>query len=434
MKGVGARNAARLALAVPLAAFRNVTGHWALALFSLVAAFGVWVVVQDVDNPRVEGTAPAEGAGIAVRALNVPDGYVVEDLPSVRVRVEARKTVLATLRPGDFEARVEIRRPDGGQEAAPQQVRVTSRREGVRVLEVEPPSIDVALIPAKTAELPVTLRHTSELPLNLRATDDSPPPDPLTVTIRGKRELVESVASVDLDVSLRDAREGTQVFEGDLAARTRDGNQVQVQLSQARARVTFKIEPVTSQRTLGLTPVIVGSPAPGYIVTNILVDPPGILVTGPKSVIDGLRPLNVERLDVTGARGPVTGTRQIERPPNVITDRQAVFIRVDVQPIDCGGAERTASCEAATLLVAPAIDPPLAAGYSLDGPLTVPVKVYGPIAVVGALKPGDIKATISLTGAGPYPVKATGPAGVRLEPPEPIPLSQIPLRVPVTLP
>jgi hypothetical protein len=31
----------------------NVYDHWALALFSLAAAFSIWFVIQDVENPRV---------------------------------------------------------------------------------------------------------------------------------------------------------------------------------------------------------------------------------------------------------------------------------------------------------------------------------------------------------------------------------------------
>ena len=80
-------------LAVPAAgwaagrsALLSVTDHWALALFSIVAAFGIWVAVQDIDNPRTTGEAPP-GDGIPVEALNVPNGKLVEDLDRITVTV-----------------------------------------------------------------------------------------------------------------------------------------------------------------------------------------------------------------------------------------------------------------------------------------------------------------------------------------------------------
>src|SRR5438445_7185308 len=85
----------------------NVSQHWMLAIFSLAAAFGVWMVIQDVENPRVEGLAPVEtDSRIPVQAVNVPDGYIVLDLQQVKAQVKARKDELGELRPGDFRATV----------------------------------------------------------------------------------------------------------------------------------------------------------------------------------------------------------------------------------------------------------------------------------------------------------------------------------------
>src|SRR5690606_10227009 len=108
MKGVWSfvNDAVTVAWYMLRAGVNNVTSHWALAAFSVVAAFGVWVAIQDVENPRVQGIAPATG-GVEVEALNIPRGFLVDDIAPVKVEVEARQEVLAALQPGDFKATVD---------------------------------------------------------------------------------------------------------------------------------------------------------------------------------------------------------------------------------------------------------------------------------------------------------------------------------------
>jgi len=426
------RSTARVAWASARALSFSITGHWALALFSLVAAFGVWVIIQDVDNPRVEGDAPRNG-GIEVEPLNIPDGFLVEDIPAVHVRVEARKADLESLRPGDFKAEVDVKGVDPNADRNIRQVRVESRRSGVRVLSVSPATVDVSLIQASSKDVPVTVRKTSQPPGGFQAGDVTSL-DPAFVTIRGAQKLVDTVASVDLDVSLANARDEAFVFEGDLVARTAQGNTVQVSLSQTRAKLTMKIEQLFSLRSLGLVPTLIGSPAPGFIVVNVVVDPPLVQVTGPKAIVDGLRqPLNLEQLDITGARQNITLARSIERPPNVSTDRQTVLVRVEIQPIDCGGAAASAGCQGATFFVAPLFEL-LPAGLVVDGQYTVAVRISGPLAQVAALKLTDLKVTVSLAGGvagqSSYQVRVTAPVFVRVEPVDPVTVTLKPAVLP----
>lgn len=412
----------RLAWAALRAGAGNVTGHWALAVFSVVAAFGVWVAIQDVDNPQVEGLAPASG-GVQVQAVNLPDGFLVDALPSVKVRVEARKDVLAELRPSDFKAEVNVRDAPRDGETSSLPVQVESRRDRVRVISVEPANVQVALIRGASREVQVTYRVVAAPPTGYQL-DGEPLVQPGFVTIRGRSDLVESVKSVAAEVNLASARDQTVSVQADLAAYSADGNVVQVQMDSRQAQLTFKIAQVFSQRALALSPVIVGTPAPGFIVTGVTIDPPVVLVSGLKSIIDGLTlPLNLEKLDVTGARERITQTKQIERPPNVSIDRPSVVVRVEISPLDCGAGQPAAGCEPATLLIAPAFEN-APAGLVVDGAVTVQVRVSGPISQVAALKPGDVKATVSLSGAsagtGLYPVRVTVPPGLRAEPVDPV--------------
>jgi YbbR domain-containing protein len=401
----------------------SVRRHWALGAFSLVAAFGVWAMVEDVDNPRTEGDAPASG-GIEVKAVNLPSNRAVEDLGSVRVRVEARKRDLASLRPTDFEAQVDLKDAgDATGDLGPRPVKVTAKRSGVRVVKVLQETVNIKLTEVVTREVAVTARVTTEAPAGFR-TERLLKVEPPTVTVRGPEALVARIDTIDLDVNLSGAREqGDFGFEGDLVARSA-GNTIAVSVTPARARATFEVKQVFSQRTIGLSPLITGSPAPGFVITNVTLDPPVVLVTGGKSIIEGLRgPLNIEKLDVTGARQNITMIKAIDRPPNVVTDRQSVVVKVEIQAIDCGVSTGSA-CESATFFVAPVLEGTLPAGLRVEGGYTVQVRVSGPLAQIAVLRPADLRATFTLTGVTPGSVvvtpKVTAPAGIRVESIEPM--------------
>ena len=421
-----ARECAGIAAAITFGVSRNVAQHWALAIFSLIAAFAIWALIQDVDNPRVTGEAPPQG-GIQVEGVNIPNDLIVDDLGSVRVEVEALKKDLPNLRPSDFKAQVDLKdiATNGGTRA----VKVTARSNGVTVLKVNPREIEVHTSAAATRDIPVTARITNDAPAGFTS-DRLLKIDPPSVTIKGKAELVARVDSVEVDVSLATAREqGDLVFEGDLVARSA-GNRVDVSISHSKAKATFQVKQVFLQRTLGLNPVITGSPAPGYVITSVTADPAVIQVTGEKSIIEGLKgPINLEKLDVTGAQRSITITKVIDRPPNVVTDRQSVVLRVEIQAIECG-ADSSAACQPATFYLAPSIEGTVAPGLRLDGSYTVVVKVSGPFPLLAALKSADLRATFSVAGAtigaNLITPRVTAPAGIHVDSVEPLNVVLVP--------
>jgi YbbR domain-containing protein len=391
----------------------NVYEHWALAAFSLLTAFGLWVLIQDVENPRTEAEVPVGQTGIPVVPVNRPDGLIVEDLPQVRVRVEAREADIPGLRASDFKAEVDVRGiPGGSQEERP--VRVTSTRDGVRVLSVSPPTVTVRMTEAVTKEFPVEIRQVTPLPEGYEL-EGPPEIDPAFVKVTGRAADIATVSRVQLDLGLAGIRSAGE-REEPLVARSEGGNTVTVQLSPERAKVSFKVRQTISSRTLVVTGTFTGSVADGFQVVSITTEPAQVTVTGPKAVIDNLPPtIRAEALDVSGARNDVTQTKQVERPPNVSLDRPNVVVRVRIAAIECGGAQPL-QCPSKTFVVGPTfVDLPNGLMVQPLSSYGVVVRVSGPLAALNAVRPGDIKATVSLAGGSAgtanYPVVASVPAG-----------------------
>ena len=169
-------------------------------------------------------------------AVNVPKGYAVEDLTTVRVRVDARQSDLLTLRASDFKAEVDVDADtiQRGSLTQTRRVKVESRRGGVNVVQVVPPTIDVTVISASTKDVPITLRRVNREPDGFRDSGTFTV-TPGAVTVSGRKDLVDRVSTVELEVNLANARDVDYVVEGDLVARASDGNVLQVAMSQTRA-------------------------------------------------------------------------------------------------------------------------------------------------------------------------------------------------------
>ena len=402
--------------------------HWTLALFSLAAALGVWFVIQDVENPRVEGRFPREPGSIEAIVKNNND-FIVRDMVPVSLSVDARKGDIANLRREDFEVYIDLAGVEVGGPAVSLPVRATSKRDSVRVLSVTPSTMRVTVVEAQSKEVPVIIRRTGELPTGYRESPDADPAiEPAFVTVRGAPELVSTVKNAELVVNLAGIRSETLVSEGDLTPRTESGSDVTVKLSQPRARATIKIEQTFVQRTLSVTPAIIGVPAPGYRIVNITSDPATVVLNGPTTAVGSIQlGLSTERVDVTGAKSDVVLTRNIDQPPNTFLDRRSVTVKVEIKPIECS-AGTGAPCGAVTFFIAPDIGPP-PTGLVRDssgGALTSDVRISGPLAVIRDLSPTAFKVTVSLAGGiagtATYQVVVVPPPGlnIKVEPVDPV--------------
>ncbi|HMO95415.1 MAG TPA: CdaR family protein [Tepidiformaceae bacterium] len=399
----------------------SVVDHWALAGFSLVAAFGIWFVIEDVENPRVTASFPAEGLppSIVVEPLNAGP-YIVSDSYTVSVVIEVREEELANLAPSDFTATVDVQGMEPGVPEA-RTVRVKSSRDGVRVIEVRPAAINVTVIEPARKEVPVSIRRIGQLPVGYMEDAEATRVEPAFVVITGLPERVAGVQSVDLDVNLSGVTISPYTVTGNLVARSQSGSTEVVAFDEPRATATFTIVRTTAQRRLPIDVRTSGAPAVGYTIAGIEIDPPTVLVSGPTAVIDGLTTLTVPRVDqVAGAQADVVLTLTIDQPPETTLDRSTVNVRIRIVPQ-----------QGASTLVIPISFTNLPAGLSLGPqPYSVNVVVTGPASEVAALTLGEVSATVSLAGAtagvSSYPVVVTVPAGITSTQPPALVVSLIP--------
>ena len=392
----------------------SLRAHWALSFFSVAVAFGIWFIVQDVENPRVERVVPVEARqAIPVRVLNQSDDIIVLDPGRVRVRVDAREEDIPELRASDFRATVDAEGLVAGQ-TVERPVRVeTVNGDSVRVIEVVPHTLQLRAVAAVSREVIVTPDPQGELPSGYEQ-DGLPTFTPTFITITGTREQVDMVATVQAEIPLSGLRSPT-TMEVPVVARTANGNEVDVILSQQRVQVALNIVPTFAQRQVPLRLTVSGQPALGYHVVGRTIDPPFVTIEGPPNIIDGIEFVSLGRIDVSGAETEVNESRIIEVPPNVTADVQTALVRVAIAPIVCG-VQDDAPCAGQTF-VAPVTFENVPAGLSVSGgPYSAQVPIVGPLAQLRDLALADVVAVVSLAGGTvgtqSYTVQVSLPAGL----------------------
>ena len=384
-----------------LAVFR----HWPLTIFSVVLAFAIWFLVEDVENPRIEATVPGEDqAAISVEVVNVPPGLIVGEVTPIRVFVEAREGEVDELRAADFKAVVDASGVRAG-EARSLPVTVTTERRDVRVVRPEPGTVEVSVVATVSRELPVRVVITGELPSGFRR--GLAEVDPPFITITGREGLVESVDQVQATVSIA-GLQNTQTFNVELSPRTIDGSRVTVTLSRNRARVTVPVEEALLTRQIAVLGGSTGRPARGYSVTDVSVSPSPIEVTGPREIVEGITVFVVEDADVSGAIAQIIESRELQLPVGVTAGLETVFITVTIEAQQGWRA----------LQVAPVFED-LPEGLEVAaGIYAVDVRLAGPEPELASLAFEDVTATISFADALPgrarYEAEVSAPESIEV--------------------
>lgn len=370
------------------AAVSTTVSHWALSLFSVAAAFGLWFVVQDVENPRSEGIVPIEGGlPIPVEDTNLPDGVVVGTLTTVHVLVEAREADLPDLHREDFKATVDLSGIVAGETVA-LTVQVTTERGGVQILGVIPETIEVTATELFSATLQITLRTEGELPedYELVALGQT---DPTFVTISGTQEQVEFVATVEAVIRISDLRE-TRTFEDvTLVALTSSRSPItNVTLSVTSVSVTYAVQSIFTSKTVPIVPDWTGTPAEGYILLGGAVSVDRVVISGSAAVVESIDFIKNEPINITGAKASFTRTLNLAVPDNITAEITEVVLTITIVPI-----QTTVTIPATLTFV------DLAEGLEVaPGMLSVSVTLRGPAEQVAELATAGLEVTISLGG------------------------------------
>jgi YbbR domain-containing protein len=377
-------------------ALRIVTHNWPLKLGAIALAtllYGGLVVSQNTD---------AFPGSVQIGIENPPsDAIVLSQLGSVnRIRYVAPPDLGLRIDSSSFKAFVDLAGVVPTGEPISLDVSVEAVNKSVQVLDFEPKKIIVTVDRKGTKTVPVRVQ-LGPVPTGLDVGD--PALDMQSVTVSGPQSIVDNVteaqAPVTIDASGIDIDELVSLVAVDDKG-TELGVDSRIEIDPPRVRVQVQVFTDRRSKALPVTPNVVGTPAAGFEVASIEVDPPVVSVQGDANDLAPLDRADTQPVSISGASSAVTQDVAFELPAGVqALDTKVVKVTVKLRPVTA-----TRTFEAGLVVVGAQPD----RNYALSTDRVL-VTIGGSIAELDRLSGTSIVLAVDVSGleTGTHDVTAT---------------------------
>lgn len=335
-------------------------------------------------------------AGVPIRDIGQPAGTFVspQQLGTVDVRYRAAATAAATAE--TFDVTVDLEAYDMGRAGEPQAlpIAVDSLSDDVDVLGYSPDTVSVIIDPRETRQIPVVV-EIGAAPEGLII--GRPELSVRTVTATGPASVLDQVdharAVVRIDqsglaVSNQFVLEAVDV-RGAVIGPTQG-----VSLTPDTVTVRIDVEPAETTRVVPVRPSVIGSPAVGFAIDEVTVDPPTVTLEGLPADLAPITGVNTQQISLAGLAAEETFSTELILPDGVSVagpGDDTVSVTVTVTPTD---ASRT-FLVGATCANAP------------EGSACLPqtdqlaVTLSGPAALLEGLSAAELTLILDVSGLGP---------------------------------
>ena len=255
---------------------------------------------------------------VPVQVTGQPEGVFVLTQPVATVNVSYRVSneTAQTVSDRSFVATVDLSEYDMDRAPEPQvlPVRVEALADGLQVGTVDPATVTVALDRVEVRSIPVVVEY-EPVPEGLEV--DEPVVDVDDVEARGPASLLErvdhAVARVLIDASGIDVERDVTLEPVDF-----DGQPVEsVDLSPGTVSVQIDVRTLETNRTVPVRPQVEGTPAAGFALESLSVDPSTVTLRGLPDVLADVEQVLTEPLSIADASEDQTFTAALVLPDGV---------------------------------------------------------------------------------------------------------------------
>ena len=361
---------------------RLVVHNWPLKLGAIALATLLYAgLVLSSSAELFEGSVPIEATGTSA------DVTILSELGAVsQIRYLAPADLGLRIDSSSFRATVDLSdvEPSGGRRSVP--VRVVAIDERVQVLDYGPRQIVVEVDAVISRTVPVRA-VIGPVPSGLEVGD--PVVEDVEVTVRGAASLVNRVAEaqarIAVDASGIDVNRLVDLLPVDASGELL----TPVDVDPVATQVHLPIFNDRQTKTLPIHPVVVGSPAAGFEVAGVSVEPLLVAVEGDVDDLLDLPIADTVTVSVSGATSDVTATPALDLPDGVqAIGSPTITVTVTIRPVTS-----TRTFEAGLLLVGARADRHYET--STDRVLIV---IGGSIADLDRLSGADLFVTLDVTG------------------------------------
>lgn len=389
---------------------RFLTNNFGLKIASLAAAVLLWFVVVNIDNPISTRTF----GDIQVQVLNanqITDAgktyQVLDHTDVVSVTVTAKRSVLDKLGKEDIAAYADMR--DYDSDLGTVKIRPTVTNYESANCTANPVNMRVRIEDLESRQLPITVETKGSPADGYKVGSTSVNPE--SVTVSGPRSMVNKVAKAVVTVDVNGLYED-KTLPAALVLYDDDGNQVDMTLIQDNLDddgVAVSVKILNTKKVDLVIEGVTGTPAGGYEMTEVSVEPAAVTIAGRKDILDKIDSITIpdSAVDINGA------TEKVEKVINIsgylpdgaaLADKKDASVLVTVAVAKIG--TKTIEIPVLSLKVSNAPDD-LELSYTNND--NIQIICEGPQAALETLTADDVEASLNLNGyteKGKYKVKA----------------------------
>jgi YbbR domain-containing protein len=360
-----------------------VVHNWPLKIAAIVFAsllYGGLVLSQSART--FPGSVP-------ILTANQPgDVYVLSDLGDVSsIRYVLPESLGLRVDPSSFTATVDLAGvPPGGPVSLTVHVVATDPR--IQVLDFSPRKITVNLDRITSRDVPIRAVMLN-VPTGFQLGD--PQLDQTSATVRGPKSVIDQVAELLAQIPIQPS--GIDVNQSVTLAPVDASGKTLSPVDVTPPTVQVKVAVFTDRRTktLPVNPVVTGTPAAGFDVASVVVDPVAVSIQGDANDLAGIDRADTQGISVSGASSDITATVPLNLPNGVeALGTGTVEVTIHLRPVIS-----TRTYEAGITLVG--ASPDKVYGLSTDRVL---VTIGGSTADLDRLSGTPLVLTVDVTGLG----------------------------------
>lgn len=371
------------------ALLRRLWGNIGTLALAFMLAFAVWISAVVAADPNEIRDYPAP-VQLEIRGLD-SELMLIGNLPTeVTVRLSAPTSLWQqlTAESGALTAYIDLGDLAAGEHIVP--VEVDSALRPIRVVQVNPEELSIALEPRAIRQLEVVPKVEGQPALGFQI--DSFEISPTEALVVGPVNLMNQVSQLQAVLDVTGARESVAT-EVPIQAVDAQGNVLSgLVIEPAAVTLDLSILQAGGYREVAVKVETVGQPASGYRVTDISVSPPVVtLFSTDPQIVAGLPGfVSTQPLDLTNLRENLETRLTLALPTGVIVvgDEQSVEVTIGIAPI-----------ESSVLLNLNVEVIGLANGLEAElSPQSIGVILSGPLSVLQSLTANDVRLFVDVTG------------------------------------